>query len=147
MFNMDVNQIQLLEMGLNALGFVAGGGILVVLASIFRRKERNSMPAEAVTETTPPTKEQLRQTPKRDVNRGFQFIDLSDRNEKSPSKTERPSGTTQSRRNRAEVYELAQRMLQSRKPTRDISDELGMTQAEVSLLKARSEQHKGEQHV
>ena len=147
MFNMDVNQMQLLEMGLNALGFIAGGGILMVLTSIFRRKRRSSLPAEAIPERTPSIEQKPKQVPKNNTESSFQFIDLSDENMKTPTKKDQPPKLTRSRRNRAEVYELAQSMLQSRKPTREISDELGMTQAEVSLLKARSKHLKGEQHV
>ena len=146
MFNMDVNQMQLLDMGLNALGFIAGGGVLVVLASIFRRKERQKVPAE-VAPGPQTTKEQPDRVPAASSGPGFEFIDLSAGIESKASPKRQSSELTHSRRNRAEVYELAQRMLQSRKPTREISDELGMSQAEVSLLKARSEQPKGEQHV
>ena len=137
---MEVNQTQLLEIGLNALGFLAAGGMLIVLASIFSRKGRKSQPGE--TTAASPSKTESGGSTGR-----FQFIDLSGETGGLKPPAERSPETALARRNRAEVYELAQRMLQVRKPVQEISDELSMSQAEVNLLKARSVQDKGKQHV
>lgn len=142
---MEVNQMQLLEIGLNALGFMAGGGILMVLASIFRRKKSRLSPAEPMA-TTPVTNMSTKPESGRSDG-GFEFIDLSGSNRDMTRPAKKTEELTRSRRNRAEVYDLAQRMLKARKPVREISDELSMSRAEVSLLKTRSVQDKGEQHV
>lgn len=143
MFNMEVNQMQLLEIGLNALGFLAAGGIMMVLSSMFRRQSRKGRLVEATT--TQPVSGRPTETGRTD--QGFQFIDLSgDRGDLTPP-VKPVTETALSRRNRVEVYELAQQMLRARKPVQEISDELSMSQAEVNLLKAISLKDKGVQHA
>lgn len=142
---MEVNQMQLLEIGLNALGFIAGGGILMVLASMFRRKGSKIVPADTIAAA--PAKDMPTKPDSGSSAKGFEYIDLSGSNKDVTRPAKKSAELTRSRRNRAEVYDLARRMLNARKPVREISDELSMSRAEVSLLKARSMQDKGEQHV
>ena len=141
---MDVNQTQLMEIGLNVVGFLAAGGILMVLGSLFRRKDKKqNHPAQVIATTSRP--ETIVPVIAADV-RDAQFIDLSGGRSK-PASTTTQSGSSLARRNRAEVYELAQRMLKERKSASDISTELGVSQAEVNLLRARTVQDKGVKHV
>ncbi len=132
MFNMEVNQMQLLEIGLNALGFLAAGGMLMVLASMFRNKARKSLPVKNAGTLTA-TDSQIRAESGRSGRR-FQFIDLSGETGDLTPPVDRSPEAAQGRRNRAEVYELAKRMLQARKPVREISDELSMPQAVSASL-------------
>jgi len=144
MFNMDVNQTQLLELGLNALGFLVGGGIMMVLAAIFRRSKKISRHDLKKPQPIVAAKSDV---PVESRQEDFQFINLSGSRPTEDKSSEPKSSLGLSRRNRTEVYQLARRMLEAHKSASQISDELGMSQAEISLLKTRADQDKGVENV
>ena len=142
---MEVTQTQLLEIGLNIAGFLAGGGMLLTLASFFRRKS----PSESALQNNPLAANLNKPSVSANeaVSPEIQFIDLS-AGTSAPDEVEssQPKQIGR-RRNRADVYQLAQQMLRKARSTEEITGKLPVSEAELDILKARNSHEEGVQDV
>lgn len=130
---MDGLQNQMIDIGLNTLGYVVAGLLGVVIYSMAGKKKAQPVRSQSIGEPTaaaivPPTP----------VGSDVEFLDLrqqsiqSNRNERASVSPTRRAGT--SRPDRAEIIRLAREMLKAGTPTEMIKRTLPISDGELSLL-------------
>jgi len=131
---MDVLNDQLIDIGLNILGYLIAGALGMLVYSTFRRGDR--APAAAPVEATP-TKENAEPRPDR---RSLEFVSFkqSPAAEISevtlPAKRSQPGVDRQRRVDRAEIVRLAREMIKAGTPEATIRRTLPISEGELALL-------------
>ncbi len=127
----------LVDAALNVVGFLAAGGFFLVISSMVRdrqaRKSTETVVAEkpSVTEAAAPAVE---------GRTSLSFVSLaSERRGRKPETKETPPTPTETaeesmRRNRAEVINLARKMIAARESREAIAGKLPISEAELSML-------------
>jgi hypothetical protein len=134
---MEVSQEQLIDVGLNVIGFLAAGGLLLLISSFFRRDRTTKPAAEVVSSGEPGTV--LVDLPENDNPApDLEFVSFTPLSEETDDRTtesvtQRPS-TEVSRRDRSEVIRMAREMIKARRSTEEITDELPLSEAELAML-------------
>lgn len=144
---MEVSQEQLIDMGLNIIGFLAAGGLLVIVSSAFRGrgKGRAAIVAQPTVATDTPT-ESVPATNTDDSDMEYVSLVPTGSIEKVESPTEAMvgNGSGIKRRNRSEIISMAKEMLQARRSTQEITDSLPVSEAELALLSQSNNGSHGE---
>ncbi len=128
-----------IDVGLNVIGFLAAGALMMVVSSMFRRNRRTetidevaAKPEEALT-VAPGESESPGEHPRSSIS----FVSFGDKPKRQEATvTERTSRTNApgGRRNRAEVIRLAKEMIDARKSGEEIRKRLPITEAELAML-------------
>lgn len=144
---MEVSQEQLIDLGLNIVGFLAAGGLLMIVSSVMRgRKQRKLATAEspgvAAREAAPTDTTSDKDNP------DIEFVSLvpKDPVEKdgSPGGVQPAQAGPIARRNRSEIIKMAKEMLEARRSTEEITESLPVSEAELALLSHNRDASHGE---
>lgn len=134
---MDVTIDQLIDVALNMAGFMAGGALMMVLASMFRRRQPHQAAVPAAVKPIDPAPVE-KPRPAKTVPTRMQFIKFGETAVSRP--TERRSAavgsktSTPVRRNREEVIRLAREMIAAKQPKDKIARSLPVSEAELAML-------------
>ena len=127
---MDVISDRIVDVGLNALGYLIAGGLGVLLHSIvLQRRPKASAAAEAATATG----SLETSTAASDPGEGIEFVRLG-----TEPPTEAASLPNSAHRNRREIIRLAREMLEAGTAGEQIKKTLPISQSELALLKNAS---------
>jgi hypothetical protein len=134
---MEVSQDQLIDVGLNVIGFLAAGGLLLLISSFFR-KDRETIPAVEAVATTAPEPEPVDLSEEDTPAPDLEFMSFSPPNAEaavdgSDSVKSAPSAEV-SRRDRSEIIRVAREMIQARRTTEEIANKLPLSEAELAML-------------
>ncbi|MEE8576127.1 MAG: hypothetical protein V3T31_02620 [candidate division Zixibacteria bacterium] len=129
---MEVTKIQLIEIALNGIGFLAAGALWALVVSIWQdRRHAISSSAGAVkaaADFSPSI------TPSAESERMMQFVPLlTDRHHP----TQRPTTQATGRRNHAEVFAQAARLMAAGTSDDKIKLALPISDGELALMKTR----------
>lgn len=132
---MDVINDRIIDVGLNALGYLFAGGLGVLLHSAMLQRSRRRAAAPegaAVTEATTTTPK-----PRKDPDRNIEFVsfDAESPTDAVSSDTGAGSLTNSRHRNRRETIRLAREMLKAGTAGDQIRRTLPISQSELALLK------------
>lgn len=133
---MELSNDQLINIGLNIVGFLAAGGLMMLIASVFRGR-RTAL--SAITATNSTAKDlKINKTTAQSAMRqkAPTFVPLTGADESQPADNDR-------RRNRARVLELAQQMIADGQSDERIADLLPISQAELAVLKTTDSESTG----
>ena len=137
---MDVPYDQLIDIGLNVLGYLVAGALGMVVYSTFQR--RQAVPAARAAAAVPTAKtraaastETPTEGPRKLAFVDFRRSDTSEPNGDLAGAVSRTSGSS-TRRDRAEIIRLAREMMQARTPQETIKRTLPITDGELALLQS-----------
>ena len=122
---MDLSNDMLIDLGLNIAGFLVAAGLMLVGRSIF---SRSSKPIEATPDIAPVT------PPIEKTNRTLSAREPMDVITFGNNNDVKNTGTTEQRRNRAEVIRIAREMIASGTSTDKIRSTLPLSEAELAVL-------------
>jgi hypothetical protein len=130
---MEVTIDQIIDVGLNVVGFLAAGGLMMLLFSPSRRRDRapaaKTKPSVAEAPSAGPASPS--------TARAASFVSLTGSGETPPSsRPPRTASATPGRRDRAEVIRIAREMIAAKRSNREISDRLPISEAELSMLQS-----------
>lgn len=125
----------LVDVALNVVGFLAAGGFFLVISSMIRdRRKRKS--TTAVTEQPLPNANAPE--PAVDGKTSLSFVSLASERRGQTTETEKSApvetAAESMRRNRAEVIEMARKMIAARESREAIAGKLPISEAELSML-------------
>lgn len=125
---MELSNDQIISISLNIVGFLAAGGLMMLIASAFRTK-RTAQSAVIDTKSTAHDKMTSKNTAQSSTTQKTPtFVPLAGNNESQPVDNDR-------RRNRARILELAQQMITDGQSDERIVDLLPISQAELAVLR------------
>ncbi len=132
---MDVISEQLMDAGLNALGYLVAGGLGMLVYSVFRSRRRVPAVQAVGTESQPQP-----QPTKKTQDKKVEFINLlssdSSRAARSSSgNVGSASSAGTGRRDRTEIVRLAREMIKAGTPHEMIKRTLPITDGELALLR------------
>lgn len=138
---MDVSQELLIDVGLNLVGYLAAGFLLILIYSLFK-KSRNPKVAGQLSqsEISCPTPSDMKVVPTAEPasDSSVEFIKLgsAEINVDKPARpTVRPPKITEDyRRNRLKIITTARQMLNAGTPENKVKSLLPISEAELSLL-------------
>ncbi len=146
---MDVSQDQLIDLALNLIGFLAAGGLLMIVASMFGRRG-NKQPVTDTAETPHTEAPVIPAAPaeSEEDNSDLQFINLSQSSatpeKETPAPEEQGPAGGVTRRNRSEIIRLAREMIEARRSTEEIAHSLPVSEAELAMLSQNTPAFHGE---
>ena len=124
-----------LDAALNVVGFLAAGGLLLVITSMVRGRQARTSTDEIRDEPSPVNEAAA---PLAEGRTSLSFVSLAS---ERPDRTPEPEATVPTetaaesiRRNRAEVINLARKMIAARESREAIADKLPLSEAELSML-------------
>ena len=132
-----ISMNQAIDIALNVVGFLAAGGLMMVLTSMFRGKRetvetgRQTAVSELSTATAPVSPQEQTKSRISFVSFGAQ---ASPENSTTPDATPSNRIAERGRRNRAEVIRLAREMIEARQSREAIRNRLPITEAELAML-------------
>lgn len=139
---MDVSQELLIDVGLNLVGYLAAGFLLILLYSLFAKSGKAGSVSQ-LTETdrsclTPPDMRR-NQTAEPKTDPSLEFIEFGnsegvDGNEPAKPAVRPPQVTEKYRRNRLKTISTARQMLNAGTPENKVKSLLPISDAELSLL-------------
>lgn len=139
---MDVSQELLIDIGLNLVGYLAAGFLLILLYSLFTKSGKAKVVSQ-MTETDPacPTPSDVRrnQTAELKTDSSVEFIEFGNSegvNGNEPAQqAARPRQATENyRRKRLKIISTARQMLNAGTPENKVKSLLPISDAELSLL-------------
>ena len=123
---MEVNHQQLIEIGLNAVGFLAAAALWLLVYATWQSRHRATTPqAAADTPHGTPGAATADHKPR------IQYVDLKG------VAAEQPVTNPDGRRDRSQIYSLAKKMLAAGVPTENIKRTLPVSDGELALLEKR----------
>ncbi len=122
---MELSNDLLIDLGLNVAGFLAAAGLMMVVRSIFSGSKKTVEVRQQVPPVTLPNKTTHRA---QSTEQPISVISFGNGN------TASNDGTTEQRRNRAEVIRIARKMIASGTPTEKIRSTLPLSEAELAVL-------------
>jgi hypothetical protein len=137
---MDVSLDQLIDVGLNVVGFLLAGGLILTLSSLLRRRDQSGLR----TAGSGGKAVKVADVQEADISRtpaGMEFVRLSDGlDRKSPNPKD--SGVSapvaeKTRRNRAEVIRMARKMLAESRSPSAVAGDLPISEAELAMLSGK----------
>ena len=138
---MDVTMDQLIDTGLNMLGFLVAGGLMLVLLSIFRPRTSTPPASEASPEL--PTADETpadrsAAAPVESTSTAMTFMSLAPPGPSDETTKPVPPATEENnrdrRRRRADAIRLARDLIAAREPKGAIAEKLPLAEAELALL-------------
>jgi hypothetical protein len=137
---MDVSLDQLIDVGLNVVGFLLAGGLILTLSSLLRRRDKSGSP----TAGSRGKAVKIADVQGADISRatgGMEFVRLGDGSDrKSPDPKESGvsvPGAEKTRRNRAEVIRMARKMLAESRSPSAVAGDLPISEAELAMLSGK----------
>ena len=133
---MEFSQDALIDVGLSVAGYLAAGGLWMVLYSLFTGRTRTQ---DAVPQTADQVNPETSAAIGRAVRekRSLQYVDLRETKKNSTPverPTPEPARVDQYRRNRAEVVRLAREMLKDGRSRDQVRELLPISEGELALL-------------
>ena len=135
----SISPDQAIDVGLNIIGFLAAGALMMVVSSMLQRNRRTETidevaekPAEA--STAAPKEADKPEEQSRSSVSFVSFGDKPNRPETTPTDRSPRANVPSGRRNRAEVIRLAKEMIDARKSGEEIRKRLPITEAELAML-------------
>jgi hypothetical protein len=136
---MNISLDRAIDAGLNVIGFLAAGALMMVVSSMFQRNRRTgtidevaAMPTEA-----PAAAPKEAESPEEHSRSSVSFVSFGDQ-PKRPETTAidrtPKANVSGGRRNRAEVIRLAREMIEARQSGEEIRKRLPITEAELAML-------------
>jgi hypothetical protein len=131
---MDVLNDQLIDIGLNILGYLIAGALGMLVYSTFRRGDR--APAAVPVEATPTEKNSEPAPDKRSLEFvSFKPTPTAEIGEgTAPAEPSQPKVDRQRRADRAEIVRLAREMIKAGTPETTIKRTLPISEGELALL-------------
>ena len=132
---MEVFNEQIVDIGLNVLGYLVAGGLGVLIYSVFQRRPR---PIEA-TAAAAVTPDPVPEAPARpSARQDFEFVNLrSEPRNATPKDTDEtptPPRPATAHRDRKEIIRLARQMIKAGAAGEQITRTLPISQSELALL-------------
>ena len=144
---MEVTQEQMIDMTLNVAGYLLAGVLWIVVQSLFSNKKTNAVvqAASSNIENNSVSQVSVHKTEQRSAADNLQYISFDSKAVKAmnahsdPGTTDRTAPTTtagrdNSRRNRAEVLQMARRMRKAGATRETIQSNLPISEGELALL-------------
>jgi hypothetical protein len=125
---MELSNDQIINISLNIVGFLAAGGLMMLIAGAFRNKKTTATVVTAEMRTAADSKISQPAAPPMTGKKAPTFVPLAGHDSTPPVDTDR-------RRNRARILELAQQMIADGQSDERIVDLLPISQAELAVLK------------
>jgi hypothetical protein len=141
---MDVSTQTLIDTALNVAGFIAAGGLLLLLATYFKERSAKASSNPSGARPDPDPEEETVSATNTDDN--YQFVSLTpDIMPQKPDRTTeaKPDPSSGRKRDRREVIRMAREMIAAKQSTKDIQSRLPVTNAELALLSADNVQGDG----
>ncbi len=128
-----------IDVGLNVIGFLAAGALMMVVSSMFQRNRRTEMIDEVAVKPTEASTAAPKEAdkPKEQSRSSISFVSFGDkpnRPERTATEKTQRANIAGGRRNRAEVIRLAKEMIDARKSGEEIRKRLPITEAELAML-------------
>jgi hypothetical protein len=127
---MEISQDVMIDTALNAIGFLAAGGFMMVMFSLFRGRRKPSV-VHRTDPGRPDDQTSKVESAPREAHR-IEFIKL-DRDRERTVPTHR-SASDSYHRNRIEVIRLARKMIEAGAPADKVKSVLPISDAELALL-------------
>ena len=129
---MEVTQTQLIEIALNGIGFLAAGALWALVVSVWQNRRHaisnSAGVGQATTEFSPSI------TPSAESERMMQFVPLlTDRHHPA----QRPATQAGGRRNHAEIFAQAARLMAAGTSDEKIKLALPISDGELALMKTK----------
>jgi hypothetical protein len=135
---MEVSYDQLIDTGINALGYLIASGLAVLVYSLFQRKRapqaRSLTVATPAPDLSPATSRATRRAEFVDLKRS----DTTAANGDLAGAVSRLSSGGVGRRDRAEIIRIAREMLEARTPQETIKRTLPISDGELALLQSNN---------
>jgi len=125
---MELSNDQLINIGLNIVGFLAAGGLMMLIAGAFRSRKTASLAVADTNGAASNTMTNKTTVQSNKMQKAPTFVPLTESNQGQPVDNDR-------RRNRARILELAQQMINDGQSDDRIVDLLPISQAELAVLK------------
>ena len=138
---MDVSQELLIDVGLNLVGYLAAGFLLILIYSLFKKSGQAKVAGHlSQTDTSHPTASDLKvvRTAEPASDSSVEFINFGN-SEIKADEPARPAARTPRvsedyRRNRLKIISTARQMLNAGTPENKVKSLLPISEAELSLL-------------
>ena len=132
---MELSSSMIIDIALNAAGYIAAGILSVTIYSMFTRRQvisgKATVPSRKTATEHPPTREAV-------TDKNFQFVDFAgaqpEVNKSEEATHQVPAATGRGRKDRADIIRVAREMLKAGASADRIQKVLPISEAELTLL-------------